>query len=150
MKTNEFRTVWKRVPAWKCVRKSSTIGHLDEVWVVQQWRESVSQIPAMVPLENFQPHLSYLARMRYGSTTDLLRIRMSPQLSSFVQLARAAGVGREACALACLLECQAANIPPAVIQQVATPSHSAIGDSFTATVESYHLLELGTRFPRSL
>ena len=128
------------------MRKSSTISHLEEVWVVQQWRESVSQDPAMIPFENFQPHLSYLARMRYGSTEDLIRIRMSPRLSSFVQSARAAGVGREACALACLLECQAANIPPAVILQVVTPSRSVIGDAFTTAVGTYHLLSLGIRF----
>ena len=117
---------------------------------MQQWRESVSQIPWMVPFENFQPHLTYLARMRYGSTEDLVRIRMSPRLSCFVQSARAAGVGREACALACLLECQAANIPPAIIQQVATPSHSVIGDALTTAVETYHLLSLGTRFQQEV
>ena len=100
----------------------------------------------MVPFENFQPHLSYLARMRYGLMTDLVRVRMSPQLSSFVHLVRAEGVGREACALACLLECHAANIPPAVVLQVVAPSCSVVEDAFIPAVESYFLLSLGIRF----
>jgi hypothetical protein len=89
----------------------SAIKNLDEVWSIVQWQEGAVTRERFGDLPALRPDAVYLAQQRFRDT-EKSDLPLCPRLAAFVKNARERQVGREAVALACMIECDAASFSP--------------------------------------
>jgi hypothetical protein len=105
------RIFHKPPPAYQ--EDPSAIKDLDEVWSIVQWQESAETRERFGNLPALRPDAVYLAQQRFRDT-EKSALPLSPRLAAFVKHARERQVGREAVALACMIECDAASFSPKI------------------------------------